>query len=461
MRRMKDSQKNVLATLQKISPSFCLAKWNQTTLHLFNGNTQSCHHVLPHRVPRAAVVQHPSALHNSPQKRKVRSKMMKGRFPKECDYCWKIEKSGGTSDRVFKSSADWAWPSFNERAKWTPALDSQVAPTYLEVAFDNICNLKCAYCSPVYSSSWEHEIRQLGAYPTRFRYNNLSLFRLQKRDKLVAEEHKLFKEAFWTWWPELGGKLQHLRVTGGEPLLAADTWKLLDRLKNEHHPQLIFSINSNLSVPEPLVQRLSQSLTAIEDRVEKIIVFASIDSIGKQSEYIRFGLNEQLFWKNIETLLGQSGPSFQLSFMITVNLLSLPGFASLIEKIARLKETYPNRHISIDTPYLNHPEHLSLCAAPEFSLPFIDKAIRAAHVGSFSHEEILRIERIRSLLESGPFPGLKRTLLLRDLHLFLCEYDKRRALNHDDVFPELSPLFHSAQQASQSWWGRSLAWIRV
>ena len=41
---------NTKDRLDKISPSFCLAKWNQVTIHLSNGTTHSCHHPEPHKV---------------------------------------------------------------------------------------------------------------------------------------------------------------------------------------------------------------------------------------------------------------------------------------------------------------------------------------------------------------------------------------------------------------------------
>ena len=74
-----------------VSPSFCTAKWLQTTLYLQNGYNHSCHHPSPHKIPVDEVLADPAALHNSQHKKKQREMMLAGERPAECDYCWKIE----------------------------------------------------------------------------------------------------------------------------------------------------------------------------------------------------------------------------------------------------------------------------------------------------------------------------------------------------------------------------------
>ena len=33
------------------SPTFCLAKWHHTTIYLATGETHSCYHPAPHKIP--------------------------------------------------------------------------------------------------------------------------------------------------------------------------------------------------------------------------------------------------------------------------------------------------------------------------------------------------------------------------------------------------------------------------
>ena len=101
-----------------ISPSFCTAKWLQTTLYLQNGYNHSCHHPSPHKIPIEEVKNNPAALHNSRYKKKQREMMLAGQRPAECDYCWKIEDLDKEyfSDRHYKSADYWAWDRINEIA---------------------------------------------------------------------------------------------------------------------------------------------------------------------------------------------------------------------------------------------------------------------------------------------------------------------------------------------------------
>ena len=64
--------------INKISPSFCAAKWQQVTLHLQLGHTHSCHHPRTHKIPLDELEENPSALHNTNYKKLQRKKMLEG-----------------------------------------------------------------------------------------------------------------------------------------------------------------------------------------------------------------------------------------------------------------------------------------------------------------------------------------------------------------------------------------------
>jgi hypothetical protein len=153
----------------KLGESLCLAKWTNSTMHLGIGKNHSCHHPDPHVVPIEEVEADPSALHNSSYKRKVRNQMLNGERPSECDYCWRIEKTEKYSDRVLMSKKRLALPYRKDIIT-----SDRYDPTMLEVSFSNVCNFKCAYCGPQFSSLWTSEISNLGAYPTSNNYNQIN-----------------------------------------------------------------------------------------------------------------------------------------------------------------------------------------------------------------------------------------------------------------------------------------------
>ena len=74
--------------LDSISPSFCAAKWLNSTIHLGHGYTHSCHLPIPHPIDKEAIKDNPSALHNTAHKKTQRKRMLEGERPRECEYCW-------------------------------------------------------------------------------------------------------------------------------------------------------------------------------------------------------------------------------------------------------------------------------------------------------------------------------------------------------------------------------------
>jgi hypothetical protein len=250
--------------LDDVGCGFCLAKWTQVTMHLHNGTTHSCHHPEPHKVSLEELSRNPTALHNSKIKKIARKEMLENKRPSECSYCWNVEdNSTSFSDRVFKSSEPWSEPFFDEISKsdWRDNYN----PKYVEVSFSNTCNFKCAYCGPEYSSKWMEEINDHGPYKLSFDYNGTKRMEERNTKPYKHSEDNPYVNSFWEWFPELYQSMDTFRITGGEPLLSKDTWKVLDFILETDEPNrnLKLSINSNLGVPDNLIDRLIEKLDKI------------------------------------------------------------------------------------------------------------------------------------------------------------------------------------------------------
>ena len=155
---------------QALGPALCLAKWKQVSLHLPTGLNNSCYHPPLHRINIEDIGRNPSALHNTEHKKQQRQLMLAGTKPAECQYCWNMEDQNKLSDRHYRSGEPWAAVDF-EKIKNSQGSEDDIIPSYVEVNFNNACNLKCSYCSPQFSSSWQDEMEKLGAYPTSRPHN--------------------------------------------------------------------------------------------------------------------------------------------------------------------------------------------------------------------------------------------------------------------------------------------------
>jgi organic radical activating enzyme len=445
--------------LDNVGCGMCLAKWTQVTLQLQSGHNHSCHHPGTHKISEAEIARNPSALHNTRFKKLRRKEMLQGLRPTECDYCWNVEdNSNQFSDRVFKSGESWSLPYKDEiiNSDWRADFN----PKYVEVSFSSTCNFKCSYCGPAYSTTWMEEIEEHGGYPTMDNFNSVEWMKREDKMPIPNREKNVYVEAFWKWWPELYRDLHTFRITGGEPLLSKDTWKVLDYIIDEPNPnrKLKLAINSNLGVPDALIDKLIEKIKRIEDedRVAEIVIFTSTDTWGEQAEYIRNGLVFNKFWDNVNKILSNC-PRVNITFMATYNALSVFNYDKLISEIYKLKGTYGNSDrywnsaTFLDTSYLRYPQHQTIKILPmEFSKKIIEQANLAVYYGtpSFDNKEIgysdIEIQKIKRLYDWMIVPEDDAKLLQYrySFYKFFTEHDRRRKTDFCKTFPELEEFYN-------------------
>ncbi|MTV59051.1 radical SAM protein, partial [Streptococcus pneumoniae] len=69
--------------------------------------------------------------------------------------------------------------------------------------------------------------------------------------------------AFWDWFPTVYSSLKTFRMTGGEPLMDKNTFKIFDYVKNNPSEQLQLSITSNCCPPKGQWQKFIDDLKEI------------------------------------------------------------------------------------------------------------------------------------------------------------------------------------------------------
>jgi organic radical activating enzyme len=447
----------VKSKLDTVSPSFCVAKWKQVTMHLQNGMTHSCHHPKAHVVPVSEIKRNPTALHNSEFKKQQRKLMLEGSRPEECDYCWRVEDQGEShSDRVYKSADRWAYP-FVEDIVSKP-WDDNADPSYVEVSFSNVCNFKCSYCAPHISSQWMEEIEKFGAYPTTDRFNNLEWIKQENMIPIPNREENPYVDAFWDWWPKMYSSLQHFRITGGEPLLSKNTFKVLDYIIKNPNPNLEVSINTNMNPPEEVFSKFLEKVKIIveEKKLKNFKLFTSAEAHGKQSEYIRFGMNYESWLKNIHRTFKEI-PSIQFTIMSTYNILSLTSYTKFLDDILEIKRMYGRHNESrtpmlLDIPYLRFPNHQAVFIMEKEMIGMIYDQVThmyknleyknwygTANRGFFEHEadKLKRIYNIAKDIPENEWTNVNR----KNFITFVDEHDRRRGTNFLETFPEFSGIY--------------------
>lgn len=427
--------------LNEISPSMCLAKWTQTTLHLQTGQTHSCHHPRTHKIPLAEIEADPSALHNTSYKKNQRAKMLQGERPEECKYCWTIEDlpEEQLSDRVYKSAFSWSWPYKDDVLK--AGATENFNPTYVEVSFDSTCNFKCAYCGPDISSKWMEEMKQHGAYPTSSNFGSIKSLEDKDKMPIANREENPYVDAFWRWWPDLYPSLHTFRITGGEPLLSKHTWRVFDYVIENPRPDLTLCINSNMDVPENLQQRLLEYTPKLCESVKKFIVYTSAESMGEQCEYIRYGMNFERFRNNVETFLELNNRhGAEINFMTTINLLSVPRFVEFLYWTQELKRKYPHETQIVMCNIMSNPGFLNLnILTSDIKRRFVNelKEFLFNERDALTDIEKSQIDRVCAYVQGNKLQSGKLETMRADFARYITEYDKRRKTDFDKTFPEL------------------------
>ena len=445
----KDRIEKFIPIMEEISPTFCMAKWHHTTIYLQTGETHSCYHPAPHKIPLEGLKENPSQLHNTPQKKAERQKMLNGEKPSGCQYCWNIECMGKDyiSDRKERNASIYTEERFNA-IKANPLGD--VNPQYVEISFGNECNFKCGYCHPKHSSTYHKEIRDHGPYTmVKNHRNDIDWFKIHK------EEDNPYVTAFWEWWPELRKTLTILRITGGEPLLQQSTWRMFDELEKNPMPNLELNINSNFGVKSILIERFADKVNSLVAKgcIKDFKVFTSMDTWGKQAEYIRTGLDLDLWEKNFDTYMTKT--NHPLTFMVTFNILTVTNFNKLLEKILEWRKKYNTdsqtkwQRIRFDTPYLKEPLQYDMNILPkEDFMPYMHKHLQFIKDNlddkdrfKFSEMEYEKFRRVVDYMSSTEYTAQKLNEGRRDFAAWFREYDRRRNVDFRETFPDLVEFF--------------------
>ena len=448
--------RKVFEELNEVSPSFCLAKWFNVSIHIPTGQTHSCYHPRSHKVPLEEIAIDVSALHNTKHKKEQRKLMLEGQRPDECNFCWQIEDSGNQlSDRAYRSKDVYEEGLIDEARAL--GFEGNAIPRYVEVNFNQACNFKCSYCSPHLSTAWQQDIEQNGAIILADRWHN-DLTWVKKLNIDNGPDNPYLK-AFWDWMPVVYPKLQTFRMTGGEPLMDKNTFKIFDYVHEHPHPALNLSITSNCCPPGNQWNKFMISLKKITEKsaIDHFMLFCSLDSWGKQAEYIRPGMDFDLLYQNITDFLA-NGDKHSLTFIITFNVLSYSGFVEYIKNIHKLRNQFSKGRqlIWFDIPQLQDPDFLNSKLLPEMiiELETAKTYMLENTEGLFNHHkgfkdfEVSKVQRLIDWIKQES--NFDKNKAMKNFYMFFTEQDRRRNTNFVNTFPELTDFWNNCKDTHGS-----------
>jgi hypothetical protein len=401
----------------------CQSKWTWSTIWLNKGESSSCHRVKSWKIP----INNFESFHNLPQKLDDRERMLQGLWPKKgrgCEYCKKIEDSGGWSDRLHNNQLG----GYNPPEIKNNLSATIVTPRIVEIFAKNTCNLACIYCNEELSSKWQTENERNGSMEKFIGMTELKKFDHSNINKMYDD--------FLIWLENNVQNLMRLHLLGGETFIQHDLiTKVLSILEKKPNPFLQLNIFSNFNAPKKHFYDYFDKIKELakNKNIGRFDLTCSLDCWGPQQEYVRSGLNLDLLEEYFAYAAEQEGKWLYLNVNQTITSMTIKTMPQLIEKINFYKKY---RHIGhyfqfVDGFNFQHPKIFDYKVWEE-DFETILKTMDTNDKNSA--EAINRMIGLQKMLQVNCKKNVKK---IEQLHKFLNEIDRRRGTDWRSLFPYL------------------------
>ena len=288
--------------LLKDSKTFCIYPWIHLHAYPTGEAYPCCHAEMAYPVGNARFKTLEEIYRDAPM-RGLRNDMLNERSNPACGRCYEQEESGFFSGR---KSANKHHGHHIKRLD-----DDKFQMSYWDIRFSNLCNLSCRSCGHIFSSSWYQDQAKLAG--GRWAEQNTALNYAGRTSTDM--------------WEQLIPHLDHVEqiyFAGGEPLMMAEHYNILDELERRGRFDVRLIYNTNFTQ------------TRLKDRevfdywrkFKSVAVGASLDAMGPRAEYIRKGTD----WATVERNRAQMievcpNVDFYISPTLSImNAMHLPDF---------------------------------------------------------------------------------------------------------------------------------------
>ena len=297
--------------------------------------------------------QRPVSLFDRDKLEKIKLDLDNGVRNPNCSVCWRTEAKGELSWRQIGN-------------------ELEIPGKSIEIYFDNTCDQACIYCSPKYSSKWVQEIKYANKDDKKFLkqiINDESFEPTPKQDHKKAIMREI----------EIAGvnaekdKVFAIILLGGEPLISPQFVKknILEEIvetfysKADESVRLRLNIVTNGNTPDAQIDNTINIANKLLKKYTnlKIVVQLSIESTGKNAEYIRYGLNYNQFVKNT---IKYFQSDIRVGFSMAVNTVSYKDTPNFLQTVFDLCKTHSElKELALNFNLIDYPEFLSIKTLPK------------------------------------------------------------------------------------------------
>ena len=240
---------------------------------------------------------------NNDKMKTMRTNMLAGKPCAECKKCYEQESTGFFSMRN-SSNKNFGHHIADVDKTHPDGYHLEFKIRYWDIRFSNICNFRCRYCGPNFSSNWWEDKAAL--YGKDSIGHNKFLYAGKDKNDI------------WNQMVEHIPHLEQIYFAGGEPLLMEEHYRLLQELVDRKltHVRLIY--NTNFSE----LRYKKKNVLEIWKLFDSVSVGASLDAMGDRAAYMRKGT----VWADIEAnrrAMIETCPNVDFYISATVNVFNV------------------------------------------------------------------------------------------------------------------------------------------
>lgn len=394
---------------------------------------------------------------NSTYMKNVRLQMLNGEEPPSCIKCYKEERAGHNSKRMWETAYWSKRVDVDELIKNT-AEDGSIPPklSYIDLRFGTKCQLSCVMCSPHDSSGWIKDWQDI--YPIIQNPVLKQTMQWNNKGSINGSSYNWHKvnPVFWQQFYEQIPNMQQLYFAGGESLIIEEHYEILEEcIRQDHAKNLELRYNSN-------GVEWRDDLFDLWKQFKLVRFHYSVDSIEKMNSYIRYPSKWDRTKEVFHILDKQTSSNVEVTVACAVQALNvyyLPDFLrwKLEEGFTKIN-MWPFGAGGINYHFVYHPPHLNVKVLPKWFkeecrrkyeefYPWWEanwqKGIPSWHKNKVDYATwkkntygIDRLEGMLKFMESEDWSNR-----LPEMKEYLETMDKVRGTNFYETFPEMKGIF--------------------
>ncbi len=374
---------------------------------------------------------------NNDNMRRIRSQVLSGERPKECEPCFSLEDQGVESLRQRHVNGTIPEARVNLYPKALDKLHPEMTMPFeiptMELKLNNLCNLKCRMCHPADSTSW-NDWDQVEDF---YKKENNILVKIIEDNNLKRKPYLDKFEDNPKWWESFEKNLPNFRrveFAGGEPLMDPQHYRILDMLK-PYADNIQLKYATNLT----MLGKGNRTVHEYWPHFKSIAVNVSIDGYGPSYEYIRGNASWIELLHNIEEI--QKFPNIdRIVGAVAVQVSNAWVLPRMIEFFLE------NLGIVFYVNMVKYPECLSVQALPnEFKKQVTERLLHAKD-RIHTHSMVIKNPMLQKITETQ-IDNIINYMNSKDRHEelwndtinFNLKLDLSRNQSFLDVNPELKP----------------------